>query len=175
MILADGLTPMSGCFIYVLLYISLWLCYVPPPHFPKYGYQTPQIEMFPGDIFGYMFFNVLSSYYKMEVILYAWESGWKPHWQGASVNNVAFIKKILTRLISLNFDSKIYPWDLWRTTLIYQTCMTWKDRNQFHKVEVKHMDNLSNIPVKMLPTMGSLTRFIIDLPLFIFSINIFSR
>ncbi len=27
----------------------------------------------------------LSSYYKMIISLYAWGSGWEPHWQGASV------------------------------------------------------------------------------------------
>ena len=27
-----------------------------------------------------------SSYYKMTIRLYAWDSGWEPHWQGASID-----------------------------------------------------------------------------------------
>ena len=58
--------------------------------------------------------------------------------------------------------------------LMYQR---WKDRNQFHKVEVLNTwtSPATYIPFKMIPTMGSLTRHIIDLLVFFFSINIFSR
>ena len=35
------------------------------------------------------------SYYKMAISLYAWESGWEPHWQGDSIEKYEIVGNIL--------------------------------------------------------------------------------
>ena len=76
-------------------------------------------------------FNEVSwwaSYYKMTISLYAWESGWKPHWQGAS---------------KINIEKKCFVGPVCPTGAIFLTQMA------LHKIDNSRSDfamNLSSSP-----------------------------